>query len=349
MRLRVGNKAGVSTAEATVTVFGPPVPEFHMQAIGLRVIYWDKSTGEPTSWRWTSETGETSTEQNPEITFEEPGTYDMTLVVANAAGESSPLTRSITVYDQPEADYRYEELFLTVRFTNRSEGGPTAYLWDFGDGTSSTEENPSHDYAEPGSYDVTLTVSNPTGEDSLTRTIRIDAEPLEADFRCDFDDDIIVCDASPTTGATSYAWSAPGATSIDGRNEVVARFDFPPCGRFTILLEVANDRGDVDDKTRRTPDLGNNRVPEIERVRIESNQDLIVELRARAAHEPESWSWSIPGGEIVEGAGTATPTVRFEEAGSYEGVVTASNVCGVSEPFSFELDVEGPDPGRAAD
>lgn len=51
---------------------------------------------------------------------------------------------------------------LTLKFVNRSQNA-TSYAWDFGDGETSTEQNPEHTYAEAGAYVVTLTVTGPTG------------------------------------------------------------------------------------------------------------------------------------------------------------------------------------------
>jgi PKD repeat protein len=52
---------------------------------------------------------------------------------------------------------------LIVNFTDESTGSPISYLWDFGDGESSTEENPVHRYGAPGVYTVTLTVTYEDG------------------------------------------------------------------------------------------------------------------------------------------------------------------------------------------
>jgi PKD repeat protein len=59
---------------------------------------------------------------------------------------------------------------LTVDFTDLSTGVPTSWLWEFGDGTTSTLQDPSHTYDLPGLYDVTLTATNTSGSDSLTRS-----------------------------------------------------------------------------------------------------------------------------------------------------------------------------------
>jgi C1A family cysteine protease len=59
---------------------------------------------------------------------------------------------------------------LEVRFTDQSTGVPTSWQWDFGDSGSSTEQNPIHIYDDEGTYDVSLTVTNTHGDDSITKT-----------------------------------------------------------------------------------------------------------------------------------------------------------------------------------
>jgi PKD repeat protein len=59
---------------------------------------------------------------------------------------------------------------LAVRFTDQSTGNVTAWAWDFGDGNSSTEQNPTHTYMAPGIYTVTLTVTRAGASDTETKT-----------------------------------------------------------------------------------------------------------------------------------------------------------------------------------
>ena len=69
---------------------------------------------------------------------------------------------------------------LTVQFSNSSTGSPTYQSWDFGDGTTSTDQNPVHTYAADGIYSVALTVSNAVGRDYTARTgyIRVGPVPV---------------------------------------------------------------------------------------------------------------------------------------------------------------------------
>lgn len=62
---------------------------------------------------------------------------------------------------------------LTIRFTDASTGSPDSWSWDFGDNTTSDEQNPLHTYEAAGTYTVNLTVSNPTGSSEATQTISV--------------------------------------------------------------------------------------------------------------------------------------------------------------------------------
>ncbi|MGC8866040.1 MAG: PKD domain-containing protein [Bacteroidales bacterium] len=77
----------------------------------------------------------------------------------------------------PEAGFTYTMSGLTVTFTNTTTNGET-YLWDFGDGTTSTEANPVHTYAHDDIYMVTLTASNPNGQGSSTKQLFVSATPV---------------------------------------------------------------------------------------------------------------------------------------------------------------------------
>jgi PKD repeat protein len=67
---------------------------------------------------------------------------------------------------------------LSVQFTDTSTGSPTAWAWDFGDGTTATTRNPAHTYAAAGDYTVTLVASNATGgSQPVTRTVTVTPAP----------------------------------------------------------------------------------------------------------------------------------------------------------------------------
>ena len=66
----------------------------------------------------------------------------------------------------------------TINFTDQSTNSPLTWLWNFGDGTSSTDQNPSHAYLSPGTYSVKLKATNCTTVDSITHTVIVQNAPV---------------------------------------------------------------------------------------------------------------------------------------------------------------------------
>ncbi len=81
--------------------------------------------------------------------------------------------QTVTVQRRPMADFTTSVSGLTVVFDDTSTGRPTSWRWEFGDGNSSTLQNPSHTYAVPGTYTVTLTARNSLGEDTRSKIVAV--------------------------------------------------------------------------------------------------------------------------------------------------------------------------------
>jgi PKD repeat protein len=86
--------------------------------------------------------------------------------------ESAKVPVTASIFNNPDALFSWVENSFTVTFTNASTGGGS-YLWDFGDGNTSTDENPVHTYATAGPYTVTLTLTNDCGNDVYTQNIAV--------------------------------------------------------------------------------------------------------------------------------------------------------------------------------
>jgi len=112
---------------------------------------------------------------------------NLTLSDSNLTLADSNLTLSVTYItgsiNAPVADFSASPLSgkypLTVQFTDLSTNTPTSWLWDFGDGSTSTEQNPIHQYTSEGSFTVSLTATNAGGSDTKTKTNYITAIPRE--------------------------------------------------------------------------------------------------------------------------------------------------------------------------
>jgi PKD repeat protein len=113
---------------------------------------------------------------------------------------------------------------LTVSFTDTSSGAPHAWAWDFGDGTSSSAQNPVHTYDQPGTYTVLLDVSNPSGFDSQTRLdyVVVSAPPPVRTYRPNAD--ARVAEGSPTRNFGGEA-TLRVRTQAGGSGQSFLRFD----------------------------------------------------------------------------------------------------------------------------
>lgn len=149
---------------------------------GNRVSFIDLSTGSPTSWQWSFPGGQPSesSEQNPVVTYQNAGTYDVTLTV-NGPNGSSTTTRAQYVNATPQAPLAYigipdapyyspyAALFIpkggSIAYEDQSRGKPTSWSWTFegGQPSQSTDQNPTVTYPEEGVYGMTLDVSNSVG------------------------------------------------------------------------------------------------------------------------------------------------------------------------------------------
>ena len=108
----------------------------------------------------------------------EPGNYDLRAISFDNTGlntYSSIVSVEVTTDGlKPVADFTasiYDGYSpLTVDFIDQSQNSPTSWLWDFGDGHTSTQQNPTHTFYGNWSYTITLTATNPNGSDQLIRS-----------------------------------------------------------------------------------------------------------------------------------------------------------------------------------
>ena len=147
----------------------------------LEVQFTDRSVSpqsEIVKWLWEFGDGQSSTEKNPLHHYTTHGTYSVKLTVTNTADaeHSTGKNNYIRIQDtQPQAKFRgyprYGQKALTVRFYNQSTSfyDITDWHWDFGDGETSAESNPTHTYTHSGYYSVTLEVISAGGTSETFR------------------------------------------------------------------------------------------------------------------------------------------------------------------------------------
>lgn len=174
IRLMAKSQWGDHSNTKTVFVpFAPPMPlaDFEIQGgnctAPCTVLFNNISQYADTLF-WDFGDGQVSNKKNPEHLYLKGGTYTVRLTVKNALGRHTA-THAITLVSAPVADFEIENngcvSNCTVKFKNTSKNA-LVYIWDFGDGGRSDQENPSHSFTTAGVYTVTLKSINKNGTSS---------------------------------------------------------------------------------------------------------------------------------------------------------------------------------------
>jgi PKD repeat protein len=170
-----GGAPGVAP-NAAFTGNGVIAPSTISGVAPFTVQFRDTSGGNPTQWTWDFADGTAnSPAQDPPLhTFLLPGTYVVTMIASNSYG-SSTASMGVTVTAASTVDFTSNtqsgDAPLAVTFTDNSTPGGTAYVWDFGAGEGTgTGATVNHTYSTPGTYTVSLTVTYPIGDETVTKT-----------------------------------------------------------------------------------------------------------------------------------------------------------------------------------
>jgi PKD repeat protein len=183
----------IDTDTASVTIDEPSIEADaggpYYGAVDEPISFSGSVTGgeSPYTWHWDFGDGRSDYGKNLEHTYYDAGTYTVTLTVTDDQGSyDSDTTYAYVSGPDPVANANgpyYGTVDCNIQFTGTVLGGESPYTWhwDFGDGDSSTDQNPTHMYDDIGEYAVTLTVTDDDDKvdsDSTTATITIGVSDL---------------------------------------------------------------------------------------------------------------------------------------------------------------------------
>lgn len=251
------NGAGVSSGYTVLGITSAPVANFTVNTTtpyaSFPVQFMDTSENIATSWFWNFGDGTNSTSQNPLHTYVSEGTYNVTLNVTNSKGnDTKTILNYIAVSMPPEPVAKFSANVtsgstpLTIQFTDGSDY-PSSWRWDFGDGTNSTSQNPSHTYNLTGSYTVNLTVINAKGTSMIAKAgfitahsagspvANFTATPVNgmAPLAVQFTD-------TSANGPTSWSWDFGDGSSSTSKNP---SHTYSTTGTYNVSLTASNSAG----------------------------------------------------------------------------------------------------------
>ncbi|MCF8276562.1 MAG: PKD domain-containing protein [Flavobacteriales bacterium] len=229
---------------------------WHENIDSLGIQFENISQGAPGAYIWHFGDGHTSHDSSPYHEYEHPGVYQVCLVIENGDGCRSEYCRSVCVEDfNPCADFEtsftwspsFNSGFL-IEFDGIYSGQINDIIWHFGDGSTSNDENPNHQYTEPGLYEVCLVIENVGGcRSEYCHTIAVETTPdpcenFGADYAwvVDYEHGGVHFENLSTGNPSSYTWHfGDGHTSHD--QELTHPYEHT--GAYQVCLHIENADG----------------------------------------------------------------------------------------------------------
>lgn len=284
-------------------------------------------------YTWDFGDGYNSSQQNPGYTYQIPGTYSVSLTVLdhNQCSGTKSQMNYIYVKPKPKADFVGQprvscEAPLTTNFYNISQGDGLVYSWNFGDGHTSTQANPSNTYINPGSYNVSLLIENSLGcKDTMIKSNYVNVGNFEVSFTSD-----IITGCAPLS-VVFNGISEPGANFQwrfgDGTNAVGQQVNhtYTEPGTYTVSVIGTNSAG-CKDSTRITNYIEVTPGPEIT---FTTNQSTGCQLPfnvifTNTTPNTQTCTWDFGDGTSATGN---TVNHAYQDYGAYTvGVSVTDNV-----------------------
>ena len=343
--LTVTDACGSDSTCSSILVLCPdPSAAFSFSTNLLTATFTDQSTATTTisSWLWDFGDGNTSTQQNPSHTYAAAGNYTVCLTVTDTCGTDSICTNVTIVCPPPVAAFNINGSLLTYNFTDQSSSSNaiSAWFWDFGDGNTSTQQNPSHSYAASGVYTVCLTVTDICGSDSACSVLTVVCPPPTAAFNAsgslltyNFTDQ-----SSSSNTLTSWLWDFGDGTTSTQQNP---SHSYPAAGSYTACLTVTDSCG-----SDSACSVINVVCPPPAAAFSLSSSSLFTYNftdQSSSSNTISSWFWDF-------GDGTTTtqqnPSHTYSTAGTYFACLTVTDVCG-SDSACAVITITCPAPSAA--
>lgn len=318
-----------------ITVYSNPVVNFSVSdSIGCfpkTVQFTDKSiagSGNIVEWTWDFGDGNISTQQHPVHTYSKAGSNTVTLKVANSFGCQKVLTKAGLIQLQNTvADFSYSsnagcQATNTINFSDLSSNA-RFHQWDFGDGSTSSAQNPSHTFPSAGTYKVKLIAQNGIGcIDSVTKLITVG---IVADFNYS-----TACIGSPVSFHNTSSLTAikaewdfgDGNTSTD--LNPIKIFSDP--GNYSVRL--ISDFGGCYDTVIKTIVVHNKPVASFVEIGSTTKCAAPALMNFNASAEGQTYLWDFGDGTTST---LKNPVHTYINNGVYDVSLITTNVAGCSD------------------
>ena len=315
------------------------------------ITFYPNTTEDIETYWWNFGDGYYSDLEEPIHRFYENGIYTVSLTVTTTTGSTGCVSKDIEVPSGLiEADFEYDPLDPTtqdsIQFTDTSSGSSIdSWDWDFGDGGTSTEQNPAHQYSDNGNYDVTLTITGDLNTDSITKNIQVSNIKPVADFSYVANDEVVsFTDESYDVDGSIllYNWDFGDGGTSTVQNPV---HSYSARGPFIVILTVTDDDLDTDSKsTSITLDIG----PIADYSYTPFDEPTIYDTIQFTDESIDaiSWNWDFGDGNTST---LQNPTHQYNSPGEYDVTLLVYDSIGISDSITKTIDIFPPNVPPTAD
>jgi gliding motility-associated-like protein len=305
------------------------------------VMFNSITSASPSSYEWNFGDNIISTLASPGHSYKLAGIYTVSLMVKYGNCTSKITKENYVNVQPPEArfsavgDCNNRRL---INFTNQSIGTGN-YLWNFGDGTTSTVASPSHLYATDGSYTVTFTVNNGTCSHTLTDTIEVSSAAINfvsnATIVCKGELFTLKATVPNTISVSQYEWTIPNSNILSAPVDTM-QWILYNAGVYDVTLKITTVNGCVETITKSnyltvygpTADFISDKPGGCENTTI-----IFADSSASdGLHSITQWEWDF--GDASPAVSGSTASHSFSNAGLYQVSLKVTDTYGCSDTRS---------------
>jgi PKD repeat protein len=301
--------------------------------------------GEIETYTWSFGDGSTAAGATATHTYGAPGTYTVKLTVVDGAGAQKTASRSVVVADQPPAAAfapppgimtAGQTIALDGAGSSDAEGAIASYAWSFGDGATATGKSVSHVFGAPGTYSVSLTVRDSSGQKTTTtHDLAVHAPPqaalafspaLPRELSPTTFDAGVSVNPDASTTLTSYRWSFGDGAGAAG---ALATHTYARAGTYAVRLAVTDALGLTDTITHEVTVAHGVPTAAITIRSAQLVRGQQVHFTGSASYAPDeptvTYTWRFGDGGSATGR---TPVHTYARAGRYVAELTVSDSFG---------------------
>lgn len=262
------------------------------------------------------------------------GAYSGTVGWDACSGWGSPngtkLLNALIANNAPVASFSGTPLSgntpLLVNFTDTSMGNPTSWAWDFGNGSTSTLQNPSCTYSITGTYVVSLTITNNSGSNTITKQNYISVTPPQTP--------IAAFSASPVSGPTplnvqftdnssnfptSWLWNFGDNSTSTLKNPL---HFYQNAGTYNVSLKVTNNINSNTITKQNYITTSSQLVSSFTATPLSGNGPTVINFTDTSTGNPTSWLWTFGDGVTST---VRNPTHIYSNKGVYTVTLKVTN------------------------